>query len=253
MRELVLAWYVYLSSLNAAVAAPLRDLADGSSIPLVGVLLLGVLGATSPCQLTTNASAVAFVGRRAGGGAVTRGALAFAAGKVATYTVIGLAVLLVGQQLEQASIPAAATMRRLLGPAMVALGLYVLGAMPMPRVAAGLGTSARLEAAARAGSGAPFLLGAAFALAFCPALFLLFFGITLPLAGDSSMGFLYPAAFASGTALPVVGAAMLLTFGLKSGRLAGLGGENAQRWLNRVAGGVFLLAGLNDTLVYWLL
>ena len=68
MRDLVLQWYATLNIFNAAVAMPLRDLADALGIPLLSALLFGVIGATSPCQLTTNASALAYVAH--GGGIV---------------------------------------------------------------------------------------------------------------------------------------------------------------------------------------
>ena len=50
-------------SLNAAVTDPLRGVSDSLGLPLVSALLFGLMGATSPCQLTTNASALAYVAR----------------------------------------------------------------------------------------------------------------------------------------------------------------------------------------------
>ena len=54
-------WYAWLSGLNAAATEPLSALADGLGIPLLSALLFGLMGSTSPCQLTTNASALAYV------------------------------------------------------------------------------------------------------------------------------------------------------------------------------------------------
>src|SRR5438093_13239731 len=121
MRELAANWYVFLSSLNASLALPLRALGDGLGIPMLSALLFGLIGATAPCQLTTNAGALAYVARQAGGTggrqAAARSTLAFVLGKVLVYTVVGAAVLLAGRQLV--SIPFIVAVRRLLGPAML--------------------------------------------------------------------------------------------------------------------------------------
>src|SRR6266536_6204428 len=126
LSGVVATWYVMLSGLNAALAGPVRDLADGLNLPLVSALLFGLLGATSPCQLTTNASALAFVARSAGTrGAVAQRAVAYLLAKVLVYTVLGVAVFLVGRQLAQAAIPVIVVVRKALGPLIILLGLFL--------------------------------------------------------------------------------------------------------------------------------
>jgi cytochrome c biogenesis protein CcdA len=97
------------------------------------------------------------------------------------------------------------------------------------------------------------LLGVVFSFAFCPTLFLLFFGLTVPLALQSPVGWVFPALFAVGTGLPLLGFAGLFAAGSDvAGRWIGrLGGMH--RVAARVAGIVFILAGFNDTLTYWFL
>src|SRR5207245_6424222 len=125
------AWYVWLSGLNAAATGPLDALAGAAGVPLLSALLFGLMGSTSPCQLTTNASALAYVVRGAGPGG--RGwatsALAYLAGKALVYTLVGAAVILAGQRLAQASIPVIVAARKVLGPLMVLLGLHLLGVL----------------------------------------------------------------------------------------------------------------------------
>jgi cytochrome c-type biogenesis protein len=252
MRELVLEWYVALSTLNAAVASPLRALADDIGLAPVSVLLFGLIGTTAPCQLTTNASALAYVVRQAGDGR-PRGwsALAYLLGKALMYTLLGLAVLLAGRQLAQSLIPVIVVARKVLGPLMILLGLYLLGLMPL-RFTLGHGLAERLEARAGPGVGGAFLLGIAFSFAFCPTLFLLFFGLTIPLALTSPLGVTYPALFALGTTLPLLGLAGLLTLGIGTkGYLAGA--RRIAAWLQPAAAAVLILAGLNDTVTYWFL
>ena len=253
MRELVLDWYALLSTLSAAVSEPVSALGDSLNVPLVSALLFGLIGATSPCQLTTNAGALAYVARRAGNRrAVAGSTLAYLAGKALVYTAIGVVVILAGQQLAQGSIPVIVAARKVLGPLIVLLGLYLLGALPL-RLSLGQGLADRIEA--RAGAGAPgaFLLGTAFSFAFCPTLFLLFFGLTIPLALSSPVGVVYPGVFAVGTALPLIGLAGLLTLGTGATRGYVRRARGLDAWLRPVAAVVLVLAGLNDTFIYWFL
>ncbi len=253
LREIATSWYAFLSTVNAAVATPLRDLADGLNLPLVSVLIFGLIGATSPCQLTTNAGALAYVARAGGGrGSVTVNALAYVLGKALVYTVVGAAVILVGRQLAQSSIPVIVVARKVLGPLMILMGLYLLGLLPV-RFSLGRGVTGWLEARVGPGAGGAFLLGTAFSFAFCPTLFLLFFTLTIPLALGSPLGVVYPGVFALGTTLPLLGMVGLLAIGAGVTRAYLQGAQRLERWLRPVAAGVLIVAGLNDTLIYWFL
>ncbi|MBI4212993.1 MAG: sulfite exporter TauE/SafE family protein [Chloroflexi bacterium] len=253
MQQLVFEWYGLLSSLNAAAAIPLRGLADGIGLAPVSALLFGLIGTTAPCQLTTNVSALAFVARSATDrGSVARGALAYVLGKMLVYTILGLAVIVTGRELAQSAIPVVVTARKILGPVMIFLGLHLLGVIPL-RFSVGSGFSSWLEDRAGKGSAGAFVLGTAFAFAFCPTLFLLFFGLTIPLALSAPAGVVYPGVFALGTTLPLLAFAALAAAGASSAQ-GFLGGARAMdAWIRPAAGIVLVLAGLNDTVVYWFL
>lgn len=250
MRELAANWYVLLSTLNVAVAEPLRTFGDGIGIPAVSALIFGLIGATAPCQLTTNAGALAYVARDAANRqAVTRNALAYVLGKALVYTIVGAAVIVAGQQLP---VPAVVTIRKALGPLMLLLGLYLLGVLRF-HFSFGQRLAGWLEARAGGGTGGAFLLGTAFSFAFCPTLFLLFFGLTIPLALRSPAGVAYPGLFALGTTLPLLGLAAVLATG--AGAVQGFlkGARRIDAWLRPAAGIVLMVAGLNDTITYWFL
>ncbi len=134
-------------------------------------------------------------------------------------------------------------------------GLALLGVL-RPTLPPGSGLSRTLNrlSKVRGGVSEAFLLGLAFSLSFCPTLFFLFFGLTVPMSLTVPLGFLYPALFALGMTFPLLAVSTLFT-----GRTA----EQMQtvtrravrlhRALTPLAGTVFLLAGLFDTFVYWLL
>jgi hypothetical protein len=96
-------------------------------------------------------------------------------------------------------------------------------------------------------------MGMVFSLAFCPTLFLLFFGLTIPLGLRSGSELLVPGMFAIGTALPLLAYAGVLTAGQGVAR-SWVGRLSAGHTLvRRLAGAIFVLAGIHDTLTYWAL
>ena len=246
-------YYAFLSSLSGWVSVPIADLGDRIGVPFVTALLLGLLGATSPCQLTTNISALAYVSRKADRPALAwRSAFAYLLGKAFVYTLIGGAVILLGLQLQQAAVPVVVAARKALGPLLIAFGLLLLGVIK-PRFVVGQGLSdwfaARVD---REGNGDSFVLGVAFAFAFCPTLFLLFFGLLLPLALQSRVGLLYPGLFALGTTAPLLALLGLFGIGLNGARRHISRVRRVDLWVRRASGVVFVLAGLNEILLYWL-
>lgn len=253
MRDAVLTWYLILSGFYATVAVPVRALSDTLGVPPLSALLFGLLGAAAPCQLTTNAGALAYVAREVDGRRAVAGrALAYLLGKALVYTTIGVVVILAGRELAPRLIPTIVVARKVFGPLMILLGLYLLGLVPL-HFSLGQGLADRIEARAGGGAGGSFLLGSALAFCFCPTHFLLFFGLTIPLALQSPVGIVYPGLFALGTTLPLLGLAALLTAGVGATQRYLADARRLDAWLRPVAGVVLILAGLNDTVVYWFL
>jgi cytochrome c-type biogenesis protein len=94
------------------------------------------------------------------------------------------------------------------------------------------------------------LLGMLFALSFCPISAALFFGSLIPLAVQHQSNILMPTVFGIGTALPVVGFAIIIAVGARYigeifDRLAVF-----ERWARRITGVVFILVGLYLSAIY---
>ena len=253
MERLVIAWYGLLSSLTQNVVFGLQAWTDRLEIPLLVAVVLGFIGATSPCQLTTNLGALAYASSRAGRNSPFTLAVAYVVGKVSVYSLVGALAIVAGLQLGQASIPVVVVARKLLGPLMIAVGLSLLG-LARVRTPVGQRLALRLrERLDRRGPLGAYLLGVAFSFAFCPTLFWLFFGLTVPLALRSAGGWAFPGAFAIGSALPLLAIAGGLAAGVGTvDRLAGQVGR-LDKPLRVVAGVVLIVAGLHDTVVYWML
>lgn len=102
------------------------------------------------------------------------------------------------------------------------------------------------------GSTGALLLGALFALAFCPTSGVLYFGMLIPMAAAETGGYLLPALFALATGIPVVAAAWLLAFGA-----AGIGRfynrmQSIRKWLNRAVALLFIATGVYYLVVYFI-
>lgn len=84
MREIAVWWYGFLNTLFSTIGGPLREIIPGAGGSVFVAALLGMLAATSPCQLSTNASAIAYMGQSASKLGRRTGllAIAYVAGKV---------------------------------------------------------------------------------------------------------------------------------------------------------------------------
>ncbi|MBI3176872.1 MAG: sulfite exporter TauE/SafE family protein [Chloroflexi bacterium] len=258
MTQLIAQYYAWLSGLANWLALPISNLADSINVPLVSALLFGLIGATAPCQLSTNVAALAFLSRGvADPRRLWSQTAAFIAGKLTVYLFVGGAVVALGLQLDQLSqtaIPVVVIARRALGPLLIIVGLFMLDVM-QSRISLGNRASAWLEERVRGRRGIlpAYLLGVAFSFTFCPTLFWLFFGLTIPLAIASPGGLIFPGVFAIGTALPVLGLAGLIASGMINIGEFVRRFKAADVWIQRGVGVVFLLIGINEIVLYWLL
>jgi cytochrome c biogenesis protein CcdA len=244
-------WYILLSQLSVALSVPLKQVADWAQTPLLTALLFGLAGSLSPCQLSTNLSAMAYVSRRVGEEQIWSETLAYALGKIFVYMLTGGVVIFLGLKLEQAAIPVVVVARKVIGPLMIVIGLGLIGLIRLRgsigrRLANGI--QSRLP---RTGIVGAFSLGVAFSFTFCPTLFWLFFGLMIPLALITTGGWIFPGLFAVGTAVPLLAFAGLLSAGTEMSNAWLERLKRSQRGINQISGVIFILLGINDTLTYW--
>ncbi len=210
---------------------------------ITAALWLGILTSVSPCPLATNIAAVAFLARRTGRRAAVAGSsLAYIAGRTAAYTLLAIAIAA-----GVLSAPGAAEFLRtklegLVGPGLIVAGMLVAGWLPLKLPGFGGINTLGMRLAERGFVG-EFLMGAVFALAFCPVSAALFFGGLLPAVIRSGATVLLPVSYGIGTALPVIVTVALLACGLgmASERLRRLQniGSKLQQW----TGWILITAG----------
>lgn len=244
--------YEIFSWITNAVAGPLSEVAYSSNIALFSVLFFGLIGSVAPCQISANIGAMMYFGNRQ----LTQKlswmeVVMYLAGKISVFSLLGALFWLFGQGLSQDMIPWFVIARKLLGPLLILIGLFFLGWIKLPgnfgfRVSASLKrVSTRVG-----GKWGAFLLGAAFSFGFCPTMVWLFFGLVMPLVFTSSYGVVLPTVFSLGTAMPFllfIGLNIALgvdTAILKKSRKWGI-------WIQKIAGIIFLILGVADTITYW--
>ena len=208
---------------------------------------LGVLCAISPCPLATNIAAVGFVSRGLSPARTLLGGLLYAAGRAAVYVLIAVVLVNGLAAAPELSHVLQKHMNRAMGPILVIVSANMLGLVRLPSV--GMGRLATVQKRlANRGMVGTFLLGALFALAFCPTSAALYFGSLLPIAIDNSSPLLLPLAFGVVSALPVVMFSLLIAAGLRKvgtlfGRIAMI-----EKWLRLITGVGFLVIGVGLTL-----
>lgn len=214
---------------------------------------LGILTSISPCPLATNVAAISYLGRRVDSPRhVLVGGLLYTVGRTVAYVALGFVCVMGLLSMPEVSRFLQRHMNRILGPVLIVAGVFLLEVIRP--VLPGLGRRGeklreRLQSKGVWGA-AP--LGALFALSFCPVSAALFFGSLVPLAVRFDSPVLFPTLYGAGTALPVVGFAVLVAFGARFVARAFDRLAVVERWARRLTGVVFVVVGIYMTVIYTL-
>jgi hypothetical protein len=227
---------------------------DGFPLPLVSALWFGILTSISPCPLATNIAATTFIGKQIGTRYGTlRAGLAYTGGRALAYMAISFIVVAGLFSIPGTSMFLQQYMNKLIGPVLIIAGLLILdiAGFRLPGWG-GSANSAFIRRLSDGGTIGAIFLGFIFALSFCPVSAALFFGSVIPLALKFESGVWLPLWYGIGTALPVIGFAMLLAFGTRTaaGFIKGL--TFMERYLRRLTAAVFLGIGIYFTVAYTL-
>lgn len=207
-------------------------------------LWLGVQTSVSPCPLASNIAAISFIGRGVGRTRrVLLSGLLYTLGRTAAYWALGLVILAGLLAAGEIARFLDRYLNRILGPVLILVGMLLLDMLgfTFSLNLAGAGIQRR---AAKGGVLWAFVLGALFALSFCPVSAGLFFGGLLPLAARNQSRFLLPCLFGVGTALPVIVFAFLMAFGAQYVGRAFNRLTQIEKWVRTIAGVAFILAGI---------
>ncbi|PYF02641.1 urease accessory protein UreH domain-containing protein [Ureibacillus chungkukjangi] len=241
--------YNFLSQISQVISQPISVYLNSyEHSPIVIALLLGLIGAFAPCQLTGNISAITLYGNRTiqvdkNWGEI----LTFISGKVLVYFSIGLLAWIFGQSLESKITEYFPIFRKAIGPLLILTGFVLLGII---RLGILNKLSNYVPANIKTGKFGSFLLGASFAIAFCPTMFVLFFVWLMPTVVSTSYGIVLPVIFGIATSIPLmIILGLVWYFDVKS--LIMKKSMKLGRIIQKFAGGVLVIIGLFDLITYW--
>lgn len=241
--------YNLFSQISAILSRPFFEMANSlESWPIIFALILGLVGALAPCQLTGNISAITLYGNRSIQQKIAwKDVFFFTLGKIIAFSLLGVLVWLLGKEIEQNLTFVFPWLRKLMGPLLVFVGLFMVGFIKFK------GTINLFKGKSEYKHENPFasfMLGFSFSLAFCPTMFILFFVTLMPVVLASPYGFILPSVFALGTAIPLLIIILIIWYLGGSGAIMKKG-RKFGTFIQKAAGIILLLLGIFDTLTYW--
>lgn len=229
----------------------LQSILDNSQYAFVTAIVLGLMTAISPCPLATNITAIGFISRDIdNGNKVFFSGLIYTLGRVTSYTLLAV-ILYLGADQMNLSLFFQGWGEKLLGPALIVIGLFMLGIIKinLPGLS---GLADKIGQSNKRSYLSSFLLGMVFALAFCPYSGVLYFAMLIPMTITSAGGLYLPILFAIATGLPVIVFAWLLAFAVGNvGKLYNRI-KAFEFWFRKVVAVTFILAGFYYSMIFFL-
>jgi len=228
----------------------LQNILENSQYAFVTAILLGLMTAISPCPLATNITAIGFISRDIKNRSrVFINGLVYTLGRAISYT--GIAVIIYfGASKMHISMMFQGWGERLLGPALILIGLFMLDVIKIkfPGLS---GLTDKIGESSKGSYWSTLLLGMVFALAFCPYSGVLYFVMLIPMTVASASGLYLPVLFAIATGLPVILFAWLLAYAV--GNVGKLYNQikTFELWFRRVVSIVFIGTGIYYIFLYF--
>ena len=243
--------YTLMSKISQIISNPISEFLNAyEHAPLIIAILLGLIGALAPCQLTGNMSAITFYGNRTiQMKSNWQEIVFFIVGKVIVFSLLGFFAWIFGQSFETKMTVYFPVFRQAIGPIMLITGLVLICIFKLKFLNR---ISSLIPTVLKEGKIGSLLMGASFSLAFCPTMFVLFFVWLMPTVASTSYGLVLPAIFGVATSVPLLimlalihffyEKRVIMQFSMKMGRV-----------IQNVAGVILIIIGVTDTITYWAL
>jgi cytochrome c biogenesis protein CcdA len=229
----------------------LNELAQNREAPLLAAFALGLLTAIAPCPLATNVTATAYIAKTiTDKKKVLLSGLLYTLGRVFSYTLIG-AIIYFGASKFQVAKLFQGNGEKYIGFVLIIIGLIMLDVIKLNFIKGGNFTEKLSEKFKTKGLLGSFLLGALFALAFCPYSGALFFAMLIPMTLSADAGLALPVVFSFGTGLPVILFAFVIAFSMEKLGMYFKAITKVEKVMRFVAGLVFILTGLYYINIYF--
>ena len=193
----------------------IQTFAENKEFPILAAFALGLLTAIAPCPLAKNITATAFIAKTIKNKKkVVLSGLLYTLGRMFSYTLIG-ALIYFGASKFQVAKLFQGNGEKYIGYVLIIIGLIMLDVIKLNFIKGFNFTEKLSEKFKTKGLLGSFLLGALFAMAFCPYSGALFFAMLIPMTLASSEGLLLPIVFSIGTGLPVIFFAFVIAFSME--------------------------------------
>ena len=214
-----------------------------NTLPVLAAFILGLMTAISPCPLATNITATAYLSKN-----ITQkrkvlfSGFIYTLGRMFSYTALGLLFYF-----GASSFKLARALQNM-GGAWLGVALIIAGILILDILRFNFPFFDKIKAKAdkenTGGYVNAFMMGVAFALAFCPFSGVLYFGVLIPMTIAAPSGLLLPPVFAVATGLPVIVIAYMLAYSM-----ANIGKfynkmKSFEIWFKRVVAALFIITGI---------
>ena len=222
----------------------LNELAQNKDIPILAAFALGLLTAVSPCPLATNITATAYIAKTINSrNKVLLSGVLYTLGRMFSYTLIGAVIYFGVSKFEIAKI-FQGNGEKFIGPIMILIGLIMLDVIKLNFISGGNLTEKLSDKFKSKGLLGSFLLGALFALAFCPYSGALFFAMLIPMTLTAGAGLALPVVFSIGTGLPVILFSFVIAYSVEKLGVYFKAITKFEKVMRILAGITFIITGL---------
>lgn len=223
---------------------------ENANMPIFAAFVLGLLTAISPCPLATNITATAYISKTlVGKNKILLSGLLYTFGLALSYTSIALIIILGASKFHIAKF-FQANGEKFVGPVMIIIGLMMLNIIQFNFLGKSNFTEKLQDKFKDKGLLGSFLLGALFAMAFCPYSGAMYFGVLIPMSIKSSIGFVLPFFYAMGAGILVLFFTFLIAFSMQKVGKYFKAISKVEKVMRLVSGLLFLLTGTYYILIY---
>lgn len=232
------------TSVEMSLMSFMETMSTGN-IPIVAAFFIGIMMSISPCPLATNITAIAYVSRKIDNSKHTLlVGFSYAFGRMFTYTIIASSIVFFGLNVQAISIPLQKYGEELIGPLLIVIGIIMLDLVKINYFRGNDRLTSFGERLSEKGILGSFLLGAIFALTFCPFSAVLFFGMLIPLSLKTGDGLILPSVFALATGLPVIIFSFILVFSISKLGAIMNNIRTFEIWTRKIVSIVFIAVGI---------
>ena len=214
-----------------------------NDLPMLAAFVLGLMTAISPCPLATNITATAYLSKNiTEKRKVLFSGVFYTLGRMFSYTTLGLIFYFGVSQFKIAKLLQG------IGGMWLGVALVIAGILMLDIIKFNIPLFDKLkpkvnEERQKGGYWNAFLMGVAFALAFCPVSGVIYFGVLIPMTIAAPSGLLLPPIFSIATGLPVIIIAWILAYSMANMGKFYNSMQSFEKCFKRVIAAIFIIVG----------